>query len=378
MPGTVAVLHNPPPRARLRTATRLAVCAAVPWFLCLWWGTSTVPVPAALPAVLILREDVYAAPRLGWDRLVGVVVGVALSTFVLHWLPPPSASSVTSASAAASVSFLAVLACGCAGMYLMYRDGAPNQQVLITALVIYATAVPGYALARLVESVVGIACVVLLGPLLWPPDPYRSAAAGLDAYRSEVGGLLGSVAARLTGGGPPTAPELPEGAVPWTLPQDGLAAYDRAARRARLPRPYVRAPSRPPDGLGARLRLAARSALTLQYFAQELRERARATGTTGTTGDTGRGGPPGPGTPPPGPGAPPPDPALRDLAPLVRATARALDAALRGEDCAADLERARGLDLAHRAAHPTRHDAVLRAGLHLTHEAVADHLSTRP
>ncbi|MFD9476022.1 hypothetical protein [Streptomyces nojiriensis] len=358
MPGTVAVPHNPPPRARLRSATRLAVCAAVPWFLCLWWGTSTVPVPAALPAVLILREDVYAAPRLGWNRLVGVVVGVALSTFVLHWLPPPSASSVTSVSAAASVSFLAVLACGCAGMYLMYQGGAPNQQVLVSALVIYATALPGYALARLVESAVGIATVVLLGPLLWPPDPYRSAAAGLDAYRSELGGLLGTVAARLGGGGPATAPELPEEAELWLRPQNGLASCDRAARRARLPRLprlYLRTPSRPPDGLGERLRLAARSALTLQYFTQELRERARTDGPCAA-----------------------PDPALRDLAPLVRATARALDTALRGEDCSSDLDRARGLDLAHRAAHPTRHDAVLRAGLHLTHEAVADHVSARP
>ncbi|WKD30960.1 FUSC family protein [Streptomyces xanthophaeus] len=361
MPGTVTVPHNPPPRARLRSATRLAVCAAVPWFLCLWWGTSTVPVPAALPAVLILREDVYAAPRLGWNRLAGVVVGVALTTLVLHWLPPPSASSVTSVSAAASVSFLAVLACGCAGMYLMYQGGAPNQQALITALVIYATALPGYALARLVESAVGIATVVLLGPLLWPPDPYRSAADGLDAYRSELGGLLGTVAARLAGGGPPTAPELPGEAELWLRPRDGLASYDRAARRARLPRLYLRTPSRPPDGLGERLRLAARSALTLQYFTQELRERARTDGPCTT----------------PAPGAAP-DPALRDLALLVRATARALDTALRGEDCAADLDRARGLDLVHRAAHPTRHDAVLRAGLHLTHEAVADHMSARP
>ncbi|WP_234314504.1 MULTISPECIES: hypothetical protein [unclassified Streptomyces] len=370
MPGSVAVPHNPPPRARLRSATRLAVCAAVPWFLCLWWGTSTVPVPAALPAVLILREDVYAAPRLAWDRLVGVVVGVALTTVVLHWLPPPSASSVTSTSVSASVSFLAVLACGCAGMYLMYRGGAPNQQVLITALVIYATALPGYALARLVESAVGIATVVLLGPLLWPPDPYRQAAAGLDAYRGELAGFLDAVASRLAGGGPPTAPGPLVEEELWLRPQTALASYDRAVRRARPPAParlrplhllHLRTPSRPPDGLGERLRLAARSSLTLQYFGQELRERARTT-VPGGRPDTG------------GPG----DPALRDLAPLVRATARTLDAALRGEDCAADLDRARGLDLAHRAAHPTRHDAVLRAGLHLTHEAVADHLSTRP
>lgn len=236
MPGTAAVPHNPPPRARLRSAARLAVCAAVPWFLCLWWGTSTVPVPAALPAVLILREDVYAAPRLAWDRLVGVVVGVALSTFVLHWLPPPSASSVTSASASASLSFLAVLVCGCAGMYLMYRGGSPNQQVLITALVIYATAAPGYPLARLVESAVGIVTVVVLGPLLWPPDPYRSAVTGLDAYRRELSGLLAAVASRLAAGAPPAAPELPgEAEDLWLQPQGGLAAYERAARRTRLP-----------------------------------------------------------------------------------------------------------------------------------------------
>ncbi|WP_448699678.1 hypothetical protein [Streptomyces avidinii] len=245
MPGTVSVPLDPPPRARLRSAARLAVCAAVPWFLCLWWGTSTVPVPAALPAVLILREDVYDAPRRGRDRLVGVVVGVALTTFVLHWLPPPTGSSVTSVSWAASVSFLAVLACGCAGMYLMYRGGAPNQQVLITALVIYATAVPGYALARLAESAVGIAAVVLLGPLLWPPDPYRSAAAGLDTYRGGLDGLLGTVAARLGAGGPPTARGTPEDAQLWLRPRNGLAACERAARRTRLPRlTSVRPPGR--------------------------------------------------------------------------------------------------------------------------------------
>lgn len=359
MSGTVAVPLTPPPRARLRSAVRLAVCAAVPWFLCLWWGTSTVPVPAALPAVLILRDDVYDAPRRGWERLVGVVVGVALTTLVLHWLPPPTASSVASLSAAASASFLAVLACGCAGMYLMYQGGAPNQQVLVSALVIYATALPGYALARLAESAVGIATVVLLGPLLWPPDPYRTAATGLDTYRGELDDLLGTVAARLGAGGPPTVPELPEDAELWLRPRGGLAAYERAARRTRLPRLYLRTPARPPDGLEERLRLAARTALTLQYFTEELRERARTDG---------------PDRPP---GTPVPDPALRDLAPLVRATARALDAALRGADCAADLDRARELDLAHRAAHPTRHDAVLRAGLHLTHEAVAAHLSAR-
>ncbi|MEJ8646449.1 hypothetical protein WKI68_44625 [Streptomyces sp. MS1.HAVA.3] len=65
---------------------------------------------------------------------------------------------------------------------------------------------------------------------------------------------------------------------------------------------------------------------------------------------------------------------MRDLAPLVDATASTLETALRGDDCAAALHRALELERAHRASHPARRDAVLRAGLHLTHEALADHL----
>ncbi|MEU6309384.1 FUSC family protein [Streptomyces sp. NPDC047014] len=349
LPGAVAAAaRGLSPGARFRSAARLAVCAAVSWYLCLWWGTSTLPVPAALPAVLILREDVYAAPRLARERLAGVAAGVVLSTLVLRWLPP------------SSLSFLAVLVCGCAGMYLLGRGGPPNQQVLITALVVYATALPGYPLARLLESAVGIAVVVLLGPLLWPPDPYRSAAEGLDSYRSGVVGLLDGIATGMAGGGGP--PAAPGDGLLWSGPQVCRAAFERAEGQVRaLFRPFApfgplrRRAARPPGGLGERLTLAARSALTLQYFTEELRDRGRGTG--------------------PGPAGT--DAALRDLAPLVRATARALDSALRGAGSAAELDRARALDRAHRAAHPTRHDAVLRAGLHLTHEALADHLAGR-
>ncbi|MFD5513879.1 FUSC family protein [Streptomyces sp. NPDC127051] len=341
MSGPVADAYTALPGARLRSAARLALCAAVSWYLCLWWGTSTAPVPAALPAVLILREDVYAWPRLGWERLAGVLVGVVLSSVVLHWLPDPA------------WSFPAVLVCGCAGMYLMGRPGAPNQQVLITALMVYATAVPGYPLARVEETLVGIAVVVLLGPLLWPPDPYRSAAAGLDGYRADVRELLGAIAGRLERGlAAPEPTAMPERARMWLRPQAAQDAYERAATSR--PVPGRRAGRLPPDGLDGRLALAVRTALTLQYFGQELRERSR----TDSPPDA-------------------PDPALLGFAPLVGATAAALDAALLGEDFTADLDRARALDLAHREAHPARHDAVLRAGLHLTHEALADHLPDR-
>ncbi|MFE9841453.1 FUSC family protein [Streptomyces goshikiensis] len=330
-------------RGSLGSAARLVVCAVVPWGLCVWLGTSSAPVPAALPAVLILREDVFAAPRLALERMAGVVVGVLIAVAVLHWLPLSTAS------------FLLVMVCGCAGAYLLGGAAAPNQQVLISALMIYATATPGYPLARLEESAVGVAVVALLGPLLWPPDPYRTARAGLDAYRTEVAARLDDIADRAAAGQP--APAGPEAALLWRRPQALAAALDGTLARLRS-LPLKRADSARLAGLRPRLGLAARTALTLQFFTGELTDRARAA----TAGPDPAG----------------PDPAVRALEPLLRATSRALDEALRGADCTAELTRARALDAAHRAAFPTRHDAVLRAGLHLTHEALADHLATAP
>ncbi|MGW0898094.1 FUSC family protein [Streptomyces goshikiensis] len=329
-------------RVSLGPAARLVVCAAVPWGLCVWLGTSTAPVPAALPAVLILREDVFAAPRLALERMAGVVVGVLIAVAVLHWLPLSTAS------------FLLVMVCGCAGMYLLGGAATPNQQVLISALMIYATATPGYPLARLEESAVGVAVVALLGPLLWPPDPYRTARAGLDAYRADVAARLDGIADRAAAGQP--APAGPQAVALWRRPQALAAALDGTLARLRLV-PLKHAEGARLAGLRPRLGLAARTALTLQFFTSELTDRARAATATATATAG-------------------PDPAVRALAPLVRATSRALDEALRGADCTAELTRARALDAAHRAAFPTRHDAVLRAGLHLTHEALADHQAT--
>ncbi|WP_190344430.1 FUSC family protein [Streptomyces venezuelae] len=334
-PGTSEALPTPWSRAlreRIAPAGRLVVCAAVPWYLCLWFGTSTAPVPAALPAVLILRADLFAAPRLALERLVGVVVGVLLSVTVLHWLPVSSAS------------FMLVLLCGTAGMYLLRHDGSPNQQVLITALMIYTTPVAGYPLARLVESAVGIAVVALLGPLLWPPDPYREAAAGLEAYRADLGARLERISGRLRTPRAPGEPYAAESFALWHRPYELSAALDRRARRLRLP-------TAPPDGLRDRLRLAGRTALSLQYFTRELEAR-----------DPG-----------------PEDRAVRELAPVLEATARALDTALRGDGHSAgppagleaELRRATELEAAHRAAHPGSGDALLRSGLRLTQQALA-------
>ncbi|MEU8773967.1 FUSC family protein [Streptomyces sp. NPDC048606] len=321
---------------RLAPAARLLVCAVLPWYLCVWLGTSTAPVPAALPAVLILRDDVFAAPRMALDRLVGVVVGVLVSVAVLHWLP-----------AGRPLSFPVLMVCATAGMYLLRRGGSPNQQVLVSALVIYSTPVAGYPLARLEESAVGIAVVALLGPLLWPPDPFREAAAGLEAYRLALGARLERLAAHAAAGSAAPGPAgLVNPSPLWHRAHEVSAVLDRRTGRTLLLPPRRPAPGRSAT-LRARLRLAARTAPALLFLARELEART-------------------------------PDPAVRALAPAIGASARAVDLALRGEEHTAALERALALEAEHRAAHPARRDVVLRAGLGLTHAVLAEHPVAAP
>ncbi|MFD9318899.1 hypothetical protein ACFWDQ_14565 [Streptomyces sp. NPDC060053] len=62
-------------------------------------------------------------------------------------------------------------------------DGAPSPQVLVSAVLVLGVPVSGYPEQRVLENLVGIAVVVLLGPLLWPPDPCRLLAGRLDDYR---------------------------------------------------------------------------------------------------------------------------------------------------------------------------------------------------
>ncbi|MBT2544409.1 hypothetical protein J7E99_27840 [Streptomyces sp. ISL-44] len=93
MSGMSASTWNRALGERLAPAARLVVCAALPWYVCVWLGTSTAPVAAALPAVLVLREDLFSAPRMALQRLLGVIAGVLLSAVGCRRAPRRSWSS---------------------------------------------------------------------------------------------------------------------------------------------------------------------------------------------------------------------------------------------------------------------------------------------
>ncbi|MGW0873378.1 FUSC family protein [Streptomyces sp. NPDC002740] len=240
----------------VRGGARMVVCATLSWYLSVEAGISSAPVAAVLPAVFTLSGIPLWAPRLGLYRLGGVLLGVGIAAVALRWLPV----STLSLALVVSAGYLAGL--------LLRIDGVPSPQVLVSAVLVFGVPVSGYPEQRVLENLVGIAVVVLLGPLLWPPDPCRLLSGRLDAYRDRLDRLLKDL------GRPSGRPPLGQGAERamglWQQPHDLARDLDRARKALRWSVIHRRsAPAL--DEVGHRIHLAERTAAPLHCLTSQLR-----------------------------------------------------------------------------------------------------------
>lgn len=160
-----------PPRAQLAErlsaegpqGLRIVVAAVVGWLACRWIDPTTLPIYAVIVPVAAMRDDPYSALHTSFDRLLGVVAGIAIGVLVADWLGP----SVYAVGL--------VLLTGLLGGILLRVGPALNVQVSLSALIVFASPDPGQlAVTRLWETVVGAVVTVVLSPLLFPPDPRQA------------------------------------------------------------------------------------------------------------------------------------------------------------------------------------------------------------
>ncbi|OQR61472.1 hypothetical protein B6E66_24065 [Streptomyces maremycinicus] len=233
----------------LRGGARMVVCATLSWYLAVELGINSAPVAAVLPAVFTLSGIPLWAPRLGLYRLGGVLLGVGIAAVALRWLPV----STLSLAVVVGVGYLASL--------LLRIDGVPSPQVLVSAVLVFGVPVSGYPEQRVLENLVGIAVVILLGPLLWPPDPFRLLSGRLDAYRDRLDLLLKDL-----GRHHPGARQI--GGL-WRQPYDLGRDLDRARRALRWSVTH-RGSAAALDELGHRVHLAERTVAPLHCLTAQL------------------------------------------------------------------------------------------------------------
>lgn len=171
-----------------RRIFKTALAAGGSWSLAGWLLSDARPYFAPLAAILALQITVAESLRASAQRILGVVVGVALALFLAR-LAGLSGLSV------AALVFVAL-----SGAAALRMPPAAAVQVAISGLLVatVGAGIPGYAWHRIVETVIGAALAVAINAAIAPADHLDTVeqalarlAAGLGRLFEELGGLVG-------------------------------------------------------------------------------------------------------------------------------------------------------------------------------------------
>ena len=138
---------------------RIVIAAVVSWEVCKLIDTSAVPIFAVVAPLVAMRDQPFSALNVSFDRIIGVVVGVALGIVVVN------------AFGLNLLSVVIVLVVGLFSGVVLRVGPALNIQVALTGLLVFTNIDPDvYGITRLWETLIGAAVTVVLSPFLLPPD----------------------------------------------------------------------------------------------------------------------------------------------------------------------------------------------------------------
>jgi hypothetical protein len=202
-------------RTRILLAAKAAVAAGIAWALALVVNPHTRPYFAPLAVILIVQPTVYDSLSRAFQRVVGVVLGVAAALAVSHVLTPSGWSI-------AIIVFVGLL------LGWSVRLGPQGVvQVPISALLVFAvgSVTPGYGARRVLDTLIGSA-IAVLAVLVSPsaPAPERVVSDALAPLR-RCGGILVEIGTAI--GSSWTREQAEE----WRRDAIGLVEFTVKARR---------------------------------------------------------------------------------------------------------------------------------------------------
>ena len=199
-------------------AAKTAVAAGMSWFIAADVIGNSIPVFAPLAALLTVQVTVWDSVARGLQRVLGVVVGV-LVAYGFARLAGINAWSI------ALVIFVSLLA----GRALrLGQQGSVQVPVSALLVLVLGATTGGYALDRVLDTVVGAGVGILVNLVLVPPTRLDEARAKVRGFGAALADLLRQVAGDLGTPGRDLSAHLGPAR---QLTADGAAA-DHAVNRA--------------------------------------------------------------------------------------------------------------------------------------------------
>lgn len=326
-------------RAELPRALRIAIAAALAWWIARLLGADR-PVFAVIVPMVAIRDDTHAALSLSLGRMVGVMAGVVVGI------------AVVGAVGVSLTAIVLLLVIGL-GIGLFLRTGPElNTQIAISALLVLIVTEDqnSYAVERIWETGVGSLVALAVAAFVLPPDPLRDSARRLAESAAALAEDLAAAQGTLARGDPSARALLARAEEHARATGRAVEDLPRAQRALRMS-PLRRGSRLRLDVVDRRQRLALRLAIQVRRLARDLasfshREDLREEWDEGA----------------------------RRLPPIVAEIATAATKALAGEGVSAEVARARALLATYREEDARPVAAILRRPLVL----LVDELSGPP
>ncbi len=183
-------------RAPLLQVLKTSAAAVAAWLLASWALDVPMPIFAAIAALLVVQPSVNQTVLKGVERSLGVVGGV-----VIAWLAGLLLGQ------GAWVVLLVIVAALLVAWALRLGPGSTNQ-IPISAMLVLAlgTGTPGYAVDRILETVMGAAIGLLVNLAIVPPVTVGPGREAVSALLEHCASLMDRLAEAVRT--PPAQPEL--------------------------------------------------------------------------------------------------------------------------------------------------------------------------
>ncbi|WP_026973894.1 FUSC family protein [Alicyclobacillus contaminans] len=160
---------------RYSSIWKTALAAGISWELARWLGT-TRPYFAPLAAILCLQVTVEESIWKGYQRVIGIVVGVLLAMGIVRWLGLHGWS----------LALIVLLGTGLATWIRLGEQAIP--QVGVSAMMVMTVGGHGYGygMARIVDTLLGAVVAILTNMFVLPPDYTPAARASVEAAGREL------------------------------------------------------------------------------------------------------------------------------------------------------------------------------------------------
>ncbi|MFB2586919.1 FUSC family protein [Herbiconiux liukaitaii] len=175
-------------RTPLLQVLKTAAAAVLAWIVCSFVAPEQVPIFGAIAAIIVVQPSVNQSLSRGIERSIGVIVGVLIAYLAALVFGTPSWVILV----AIAVSLLV-------GWALRFPQSS-TVQIPISAMLVLAigAATPGYAVERIIETVIGAVIGVFVNWLIVPPIALKPANEAVGALGREVAATMDGLAAILS------------------------------------------------------------------------------------------------------------------------------------------------------------------------------------